>query len=75
VELLRTAGDVTDRPAAQVLEPHAVAVWLDVDLEWVAQAIENGLPVLGYRSDGVPLLATREVRAWLQRPTLADDET
>ncbi len=36
---------------------------------------EEGLPVLGYRSDGVPLLSADEVRAWLRRPTLHDDET
>jgi hypothetical protein len=33
------------------------------------------LPVLGYRGDGVPLLAADEIRAWLRRPTLHDDET
>ena len=59
-----------------MLEPVDVAIWLDADLPWVMRAIaEEGLPVLGYRSDGVPLLATDEIRAWLRRPTLADDES
>jgi hypothetical protein len=59
-----------------VLEPRAVAEWLDADLDWVLRAIsDDGLPVLGYRSDGTPLLAVDEVRAWLRRPTAADDET
>ena len=65
-----------DPPAAAVLEPHAVADWLATDVDWVMQAIsENGLPVLGQRSDGTPLLAVDEVRAWLRRSTPADDET
>lgn len=59
-----------------VLEPTAVADWLDADVDWVMRAIAtNGLPVLGFRSDGTPLLVVDEVRAWLRRPTLADDET
>jgi hypothetical protein len=63
-------------PAALVLEPDAVAAWLDIDIGWVMRAIaDEGLPVLGYRTDGVPLLATAEIQAWLRRPTLADDET
>jgi hypothetical protein len=61
---------------ASVLEPRAVADWLEADVDWVMRAIAaDGLPVLGYRSDGTPLLAPDEVRAWLRRPTLADDET
>lgn len=65
-----------DPPAGDVLEPEAVARWLDVDVAWVEQAIaERGLPVLGRRGDGVPLLAAAEVRAWLRRPTVHDDET
>lgn len=68
--------DLTDPPPAAVLEPGAVAEWLDTDLDWVVHAIsDGGLPVLGRRGDGTPLLATDEVRAWLRRPTLADDET
>lgn len=59
-----------------VLEPAAVAEWLDVDVAWVMRAIaEEGLPVLGRRSDGTVLLAADEVRAWLRRPSHADDET
>lgn len=67
---------MTQPPAASVLEPRDVAAWLDTDVAWVLRAIaEEGLPVLGYRSDGVPLLAADEVRAWLRRPTRHDDET
>jgi hypothetical protein len=33
------------------------------------------MPVLGYRTDGTPLLATSEVGSWLRRPSAADDET
>jgi hypothetical protein len=63
-------------PTATVLEPMDVAIWLDADLPWVMRAIaEEGLPVLGYRSDGVPLLAIDEIRAWLRRPTVHDDES
>ncbi|MDX6732112.1 MAG: hypothetical protein QOC54_2060 [Baekduia sp.] len=58
-----------------VVEPAAVAAWLDVEPEWIATAITQGLPVLGYRSDGVPLVVVGEVRAWLRRPTLDDDAT
>ena len=45
-------------PPASVLEPDAVVRWLDSDLDWLHRAIAlEGLPVLGYRSDGTPLLA------------------
>jgi hypothetical protein len=64
-----------DPPPVAVLEPRAVATWLHVDDEWVAQAIADGLPVLGYRSDGTPLLAADEIRAWLRRPSPLDDAT
>jgi hypothetical protein len=67
---------VTEALAADLLlEPEAVAAWLEVEPRWVAAAIERGLPVLGFRSDGVPLLVVGEVRAWLRRPTLDDDAT
>jgi hypothetical protein len=67
---------MTRLPSADVLEPHDVAAWLDVDVDWIRRAIEcDDLPVLGYRGDGVPLMATAEIQAWLRRPTLADDET
>ena len=70
------ASAMTRPPIASVLEPFDVAVWLDADLPWVMRAIaEEGLPVLGYRSDGVPLLSADEVRAWLRRPSIHDDET
>ena len=65
---------MTRPPVAAVLEPEAVAAWLDTDLAWVEHAIAcEGLPVLGVRSDGTPLMATDEVRAWLRRPQLSDD--
>jgi hypothetical protein len=64
------------QPSASVLEPADVAIWLDTDVPWVMRAIaEGGLPVLGHRSDGVPLLAPDEVRAWLRRSSRHDDET
>ena len=67
---------MTMPPSAPVLEPAAVAVWLDVDTAWGLRAIAcDGMPVLGYRSDGVPLLDRDEVRAWLRRPSPSDDET
>ena len=67
---------MTDLPAAEVLECDAVALWLDVDPEWVQQAIAHrGLPVLGHRSDGTPLLSRTEVQTWLRQPSGADDET
>lgn len=67
---------MTRPPIASVLEPFDVAVWLDADIPWVMRAIaEEGMPVLGYRTDGVPLLAVEEVRAWLRRPSPHDDET
>ncbi|HKG39297.1 MAG TPA: hypothetical protein VKB25_09940 [Conexibacter sp.] len=68
--------DVQCPPAGAVLEPTDVAAWLDTDLTWVMRAIaEEGMPVLGYRSDGLPLLAADGIRAWLRRPTVHDDET
>ncbi len=67
--------DLASPPDLAVLEPIAVAHWLLTDLTWVMEAIAEGLPVLGHRSDGTPLLAAGEVRAWLRRPTLADDES
>lgn len=67
---------MTRAPRAEVLDPHGVAAWLDIDVVWIMDAItRDALPILGYRSDGVPLMATCEVRAWLRRPMLADDET
>jgi hypothetical protein len=67
---------MTQQPSAEVLEPHAVADWLDVDLAWVMRAIaDDDLPVLGLRNDGIPIMAVSEIQAWLRRPALADDET
>jgi hypothetical protein len=67
---------MTTLPNATVLEPDAVAAWLDVDVDWVMRAISHdGLPILGCRSDGLPLMAACEVQKWLRRPTLADDQT
>jgi hypothetical protein len=67
---------VKEPPDASLLDPAEVAAWLEMDVEWVMRSIAcDGLPVLGYRSDGTPLMATGEIRAWLRRPTLADDET
>jgi hypothetical protein len=61
---------------ALVLDSGAVAAWLHVDVAWVEQAIaDDGLPILGRGSDGVAVMAAAEVRAWLRRPTLADDES
>jgi hypothetical protein len=63
-------------PEALVLEPEGVAEWLDTDVAWILRAIAlEGLPVLGYRGDGTPLLAADEVRAWLRQPRVTDDET
>jgi hypothetical protein len=67
---------MTRLPIAEVLEPEGVAAWLDVDVAWVLRAIaRDALPVLGRRADGVPLMATCEIQAWLRRSTVADDET
>jgi hypothetical protein len=67
---------MTGEPSATVLEPLGVAEWLDVDVDWILRAIaDDGLPVLGYRGDGTPLMDIDEVRAWLRRPSPADDET
>jgi hypothetical protein len=67
---------MTRPPTASVLEPADVAAWLDAEVAWVMRAIrERGLPVLGYRADGVPLMDPDEIRAWLRRPSVHDDET
>ncbi len=72
----QASGAMSSRPHAAVLEPAAVAEWLVVDVDWVLDAIErDGLPILGRRSDGVPLLARDEVVAWLQRRSAPDDRT
>jgi hypothetical protein len=67
---------MTDLPSAEILECDAVAAWLDVDPGWVEHAIAHrGLPLMGRRSDGTPLLSRAEVQSWLRRPSAHDDET
>lgn len=65
-----------DPPDDALLDPAEVAAWLHVDETWVGHAIaEDELPVMGYRSDGRPIVAAVEVRAWLRRPDPHGDET
>lgn len=59
----------------QLLEPAEVAAWLDIELDWVHGAIADGLPVLGHRSDGTPILVAADVRVWLRQRNAADDTT
>ncbi|MCW3041817.1 MAG: hypothetical protein JWM31_3722 [Solirubrobacterales bacterium] len=59
----------------QLLEPADVARWLRVDPAWVHGAIAEGLPVLGRRTDGTPILAVEDVRRWLRRSSPQDDTT
>ena len=67
---------VPDPPDDALLDPRDVAAWLQVDEDWVAEAIErDGLPVMGFASDGEPRLLAEEVRAWLRRPDPHGDET
>lgn len=59
-----------------LLNPAEVAAWLQVDEAWVARAVAaEALPVMGYTSAGEPVVAVREVRAWLRRPDPHGDET
>ncbi|MEY2535985.1 MAG: hypothetical protein QOF29_3895 [bacterium] len=63
-------------PDDALLGPADVAVWLDVDEGWLARAIvSEALPVMGFTSAGVPVVAASEVRAWLRRPDPNADET
>jgi hypothetical protein len=65
-----------DPPDDALLSPADVAAWLQVDEAWLAQAIEqDALPVMGYTSDGQPIVLAAEVRDWLRRPDPAADET
>jgi hypothetical protein len=65
-----------DPPDEALLQPAEVAAWLDVDEEWVQRAVaREELPVMGFTSDGVPVVAAVEVRAWLRRPDPRGDET
>jgi hypothetical protein len=67
---------VTDPPDDALLSAAEVADWLDVDEGWLAKAIvEDELPVMGWTSDGRPVVAAGEVRAWLRRPDPHGDET
>jgi hypothetical protein len=65
-----------DPPDDALLRPADVAAWLDVDEAWLARAVaEDGLPVMGFTSDGEPVVAAVEVRAWLRRPDPDADKT
>ncbi len=67
-----------DEPPADdaLLRPVDVAAWLHVDPEWVDRAVRHqALPVMGFTSDGEPVVAVREVRAWLRRPDPFGDLT
>ena len=68
---------MTEAPRAEeLLEPEGVAAWLHTDVAWVEHAIaQDGLPVLGRRTDGTPLMAAGEVRAWLRARSTPDDRT
>jgi hypothetical protein len=66
----------TDPPDDALLSADEVAEWLDVDETWLAKAIaDEALPVMGYTSDGRPVVVAGEVRAWLRRPDPHGDET
>ena len=59
-----------------LLGPDDVAAWLVVEREWLARAVaRDELPVMGYTSDGEPVVAAGEVREWLRRPDPHADET
>jgi hypothetical protein len=65
-----------DPPDDALLQAADVAAWLDVDEDWLERAVErDGLPVMGFTSDGEPVVAAVEVRAWLRRPDPFADET
>jgi hypothetical protein len=56
-------------PDDALLRPADVAAWLDVDATWVARAVaREELPVMGFTSEGEPIVVAAEVRAWLRRP-------
>ena len=66
-----------DVPADEtLLRPSDVDAWLDVDEDWVVRAVHReDLPVMGFTSDGEPVVAAAELRAWLRRPDPHGDET
>lgn len=68
---------MTPEPADDaLLRPPEVAEWLQVDETWLNRAIaEEALPVMGFTSDGQPVVAASEVRAWLRRPDPFGDFT
>jgi hypothetical protein len=69
--------EVPDEPADDaLLGPSDVAAWLRVDEDWLARAIRHeDLPVMGFTSNGGPVVAAGEVRAWLRRPDPFGDHT
>jgi hypothetical protein len=74
---MRPSWHVTnDPPDDALLGPAEVAAWLQVDENWLSEAIaQDALPVMGYTSTGEPIVAAIEVRAWLRRPDPTGDET
>lgn len=59
-----------------LLGPAELAAWLQVDEQWVADAIEkDALPLMGRTSAGEPVVLAAEVRAWLRRPDPYGDMT
>ena len=67
---------MNDPPDEALLSPAEVAAWLDVDESWLAQAVaRDRLPVMGFTSAGLPIVAAGEVRAWLRRPDPDADAT
>jgi hypothetical protein len=74
---LRHTATVPDGPPDDALfGPKEVAAWLRVDDGWLARAVATDeLPVMGFTSDGEPVVVVGEVRAWLRRPDPFGDET
>ena len=63
-------------PDDALLGPDDVARWLVVERDWLARAVaKEELPVMGYTSDGDPVVLAGEVRQWLRRPDPHADET
>lgn len=63
-------------PDDALLGPAEVAAWLQVDEDWLADAIEHdALPLMGRTSAGDPVVVASEVRAWLRRPDPFGDMT
>ncbi len=59
-----------------LLGPAEVAAWLDVEEDWLARSVtRDELPVMGWTSDGRPIVVAGEVRAWLRRPDPHGDHT